>query len=407
VAQCDHASWRGLGYGFAQGVGPGAATEADVRVAQSAGGMTMPNKPVAQWSTDFTRFESVASLGGRVEADLQIDGNRITGVVRNGTRQRLGNVCLSYGQFLYRLPVSNGGPPAGAAASAPLEPGAEAKVSIELGRTASLPFGAPPTAGSADSYNNRVFASMLSTLGRGVGTPLDVPPVLLCGQFESAPYTVSVDAPISKQSAHGVFALEADLRRVSATPPTDLPPGRWIATGGGLNSGGRGQRYHGPVGGIGGPENPWMPLNRSSAVFAATAPFGGPATALSGMMPISRQGTGGDNLEVEIFDFASFEWRRAMAQTENLAPSQPPQSPVPGTMMPPAYYSAMHDQGNQAVRFNSAGPANALHPLTNGAAVRVIHVPDQSQQGFGRQPCMVLLPTMKSLTLAPPEENAS
>ena len=410
VAQCDHASWRGLGYGFGPGGVPGSSEQTDVRVAQAPDGMTMPNKPVAQWSTDFTRFESVAALGGSIECDLQLDGNLVTGVVRNRTRQRLGSVTLSYGASMYSIPTPGPNDPHGGTPPlVAIEPGAEAEVSIEIGKTPANAFGITPPAGGGDPFRQRVFAALISTLGRGgAAAMLDVPPVLLCGEIEVAPYEVAVDAPISQQSAHAIFALQAPVRRVSASvSPADLPPGRWIATGGGMNAGGRGQRHYGPQGGLGLLGNPWLSLNRSSAVFSSMMPFVGPATAVAGVMPVGQRANNpGDSIEVQIFDFATFDWKPAATEIVNAAPPQRPDPSPGGTLVQQGFPNfAYSEQANQTLNFRADGLANAIHPFTHATAVRVIHVPDQ-KAAYG-QPCMVMLPGLNSLTLAPTEENKS
>ncbi len=381
VAQCDFANWAGAGSNWQ--VAASAPSATDVRIIQKpTGEMTMPGKPVPQWATDFTEFNGIATLGGKIEADLEINGTRVTGRVSNMTNQGVRSLHLCVGNRAFAL-----------GAPAIVAPGGSLPVSADL-----YSFPALYRSDQTDPYSAQVFNALAPSLnGIQQGSAAsDAPSCFLLFELEKPLFGVEIDAGLTIQSAHTIAALETNLTVARDSLPK-LDEGVFTMQMDGMDLGRSGslaqpsaayRRYdYGSMTGLSG----------GTATYTFRQPASGlTAAAITGFFSSRSEGVSGgdDSLRMEAFDFASMDWSPLALAPDNALPrtARPSQGPPPRAMMNPSDQS-----GLSRFRFSGSSLQSALHPLTGGGVLRLAQ---QRSPNSPARTVYVSLPEISSLEFA-------
>ena len=368
-------------------ISPDALSKGAIMIRQSpTGDMALPEKPVAQWSTDFTRLASVAGLDGTVECELETDGPIVTGWLANRTAKPLYSPVLFVGHQGANLLLDEDS--TATAAPAPvhtvasgerirftLDPSRPAARNTEDFMTNQMRAGknsGPPFIAGSPLFP--MSDPLVWTLVEGHGYP--DPSCVLLFTTEAVPCEPTVNAPVSAGGTRTGVALRVPLRSSEPVPPRSVW-GEWKSVDGKEPA----------------PQNQYsysaanqpsrIQLFRQTAIAELRLPEGdADALETTGTLIVSSNSkpSGPLGVELSVYDFLAHRWEQL--------PSPPMQdATVPNTM------------GNRyTLEFDLTGVEHTRHPVTGAVWMRVAHNPD----GQNAVPVEVLFPQLMGLDRNPP-----
>lgn len=380
VADSSHAIWVDRATPYAYNFRGSAPTiDEGVRVDQGPKGMVIPAKLVPQWAPDFCRFDSLADLGGPVEATVSFDGTRCSGVIRNATAHQLRTPHLFFNGRMWSLMEDDGIAAANDQDTA-MPAGASLEFSIDTksqkGQSLSgFAFGTEELNRKASEQ----FITCISTQGTVV---FDSPPCMLLAQTDFAPVKVEFGNQLTKRSSHTFIALQCDVK-LSAGEHIILENDNISKL---VVNSERGNYWMDPRQGN-------VQLKDGHAVFSYSMPaFDRQQAEFDGRFTFAPNDLGKD-LKLFAFNTSTYNWDQIGFNMERAGASEDEER------------NRTRNTGGGVGAFRATQPGFYLHPITKSLLLRVSYAPG-AKKNFNFNQESLQVPVLSSVKLiAMPKEQ--